>query len=360
MNRVKKIKLLMFLLLITFVYSISIDMVDAADITCIYEGDTATYTFFVNSNDSGNVTYTADQEQKNGKDYMTYNLFFQDISSNNFVDTASNKLICPTDLYYKIEGRDPVRNITLNFDKFTGSSVEPLALSNSFTNSNTTLTPESEILNSCTYIGKHIVSGNVVSRVYIKLTRNGLAFEATNGYVISTVDSKINTSTFTENTDCSNFAVHVTCGNNGTYNYCVLAKDDNPSLGSGTSGTETPDAGDINGDNNSDEGSNINWGDKADVNCDGIIGTKLLDFINKIFRWIQIIAPIFVIIMGGVEFAGAVLQDDKDALKKASSKFIKRLIIAVVLFLIPLILSFVLDIFNEVSGAFTSTCGIGE
>lgn len=100
----------------------------------------------------------------------------------------------------------------------------------------------------------------------------------------------------------------------------------------------------------------IDWGDKADVNCNGIIGPELLSFIKKIFRWIQIIAPIFVIIMGAVEFAGAVLQDDKDALKKATSKFTKRLIVAVALFFIPIILSFVLDIFNEVTGAATDIC----
>lgn len=104
----------------------------------------------------------------------------------------------------------------------------------------------------------------------------------------------------------------------------------------------------------------VDWGDKAEVNCDGIIGQEMLDFLNKIFRWIQIIAPIFVIIMGGIEFAGAILQDDKDALKKASSKFIKRLIIAVALFFIPLIMSWLLQIFNEVTGGSTSICGIGE
>lgn len=104
----------------------------------------------------------------------------------------------------------------------------------------------------------------------------------------------------------------------------------------------------------------IDWDDPESVTCEGIIGTELLELINKIFRWIQIIAPIFVIIMGSVEFAGAVLQDDKDALKKASGRFIKRLIIAVALFFIPLIMSYLLGIFNEVTGASSSICNIGE
>lgn len=104
----------------------------------------------------------------------------------------------------------------------------------------------------------------------------------------------------------------------------------------------------------------INWGNKAEADCEGILGDDLLDLINKVFRWIQIIAPIFVIIMGSIDFAGAILQDDKDALKKASSKFVKRLIIAVALFFIPMILDFILNIFNDITGAASSTCGIGE
>lgn len=107
-------------------------------------------------------------------------------------------------------------------------------------------------------------------------------------------------------------------------------------------------------------GSEIDFGDKVEVNCEGIIGQEMLDFLNKIFRWIQILAPIFVIIISTVDFAGAILQDDKDAMKKATSKLIKRLIIAVALFFIPLILSWLLEMFNDITGAASSTCGIGE
>lgn len=103
----------------------------------------------------------------------------------------------------------------------------------------------------------------------------------------------------------------------------------------------------------------INFGDPVEVNCDGIIGKELLGFFNKIFRWIQILAPIYVIIIGGVEFTGAVLQDDKDAMKKATNKLVKRLLIAIALFFIPLILNWLLGVFNDITGAASSTCGIG-
>lgn len=124
---------------------------------------------------------------------------------------------------------------------------------------------------------------------------------------------------------------------------------------------DNPDPGDNNGNSGNTHGDGIiNWGDPADVSCDGIIGEELLDFINKIFRWIRILAPIVVILLSSVEFAGALLQDDRDALKKASSKFIKRLIIAVALFLVPLVLEFILNAFNEITKANTDICNIGK
>lgn len=114
------------------------------------------------------------------------------------------------------------------------------------------------------------------------------------------------------------------------------------------------DKGENNGSNNDYEG--IDWGDKVELDCDGIFGDELLDFIGDIFKWIRILAPIAVILLSSVEFAGALLQDDRDALKKASNRFVKRLIIAVALFFVPLILEFILNIFNEISKANTDIC----
>lgn len=114
---------------------------------------------------------------------------------------------------------------------------------------------------------------------------------------------------------------------------------------------------------NQNEGSqndDIFQENSAEVNCEGIIGTEMLELIGNVFKWIQIIAPIFVIIISGVEFTGVILQDDKDALKKVSGRLIKRLIIAIALFFIPMILDYVLNIFNEISIINTSTCGIGR
>ena len=87
----------------------------------------------------------------------------------------------------------------------------------------------------------------------------------------------------------------------------------------------------------------------AEKTCEGILGRDLIDLIHMLFNWIRIVAPILVIVLGSVDFAGALLKDDKDALSKASGKLVKRLIIAIALFLVPTLLNFVIDIYNGIN-----------
>lgn len=107
-----------------------------------------------------------------------------------------------------------------------------------------------------------------------------------------------------------------------------------------------------------DPKDDFDWDLDVEATCEGVLGKDLIDFINKIFRWICIIAPILVIVLGSVDFAGAILQDDKDAIKKASTKFIKRLIIAIAIFFIPIFLNFLFDIYKTVTGKSIVLCKI--
>ena len=66
------------------------------------------------------------------------------------------------------------------------------------------------------------------------------------------------------------------------------------------------------------------------------------------------LAPVLVIILGILDFVKALAAQDDDAMKKAQGKFVKRLIAAVVLFLLPLIIDYVLSVFNLVD----DTCSI--
>ena len=80
---------------------------------------------------------------------------------------------------------------------------------------------------------------------------------------------------------------------------------------------------------------NIISGGEVSVDCNGIFTKEALDLISDILGWFRILAPVALIVLVAVDFGQAVLSQDNDALKKASSKVIKRAIAKVALFFIP-------------------------
>lgn len=110
----------------------------------------------------------------------------------------------------------------------------------------------------------------------------------------------------------------------------------------------------------SSKNNDFDFGDKVEVNCEGILGKDLINYINKLFGWIKISVPILLIVFGCVDFGQAILSDDKDVMKKATSKFVKRCIVAIIIFFLPTLLSFLLNIFNALTTeGGISVCGIG-
>ena len=71
-------------------------------------------------------------------------------------------------------------------------------------------------------------------------------------------------------------------------------------------------------------------------------------------RWIKYLLPVVVIILGILDFIKAIGADKEDEMKKAQGSFVRRLIAAALVFLIPLILEFVLD----KMGFGYDTCGL--
>ncbi|MDD6224550.1 MAG: hypothetical protein PUB18_06105 [bacterium] len=103
-----------------------------------------------------------------------------------------------------------------------------------------------------------------------------------------------------------------------------------------------------------------NWtglnGENIKATCEGIIGSDLLEIIDEIFTYIKIAAPILLIVLGCADFGQAVISDDKDALKKAASKFVKRAVICVAIFFIPSIVNYLLGFIENMTT--DPTCGI--
>jgi len=82
-----------------------------------------------------------------------------------------------------------------------------------------------------------------------------------------------------------------------------------------------------------------------EINPDGECGFsgRLLSFFSNILRWIKYILPVIVIVFGILDFMKAMGADKDDEMKKAQGKFVKRLIAAALVFIIPLIIQFILE-----------------
>lgn len=63
---------------------------------------------------------------------------------------------------------------------------------------------------------------------------------------------------------------------------------------------------------------------EIEVTCDGIFTPEALEIIRTALSWFRILAPIALIILVAVDFANAVISQDKDLLAKATSKVVKR------------------------------------
>lgn len=86
------------------------------------------------------------------------------------------------------------------------------------------------------------------------------------------------------------------------------------------------------------------------------LSARIIAFIYNILKWVKYIAPVLVIILGILDFVKALAAQDDDAMKKAQGKFVKRMIAAVLLFLLPLIIDYVLSVFHLVN----DSCNINK
>ena len=62
--------------------------------------------------------------------------------------------------------------------------------------------------------------------------------------------------------------------------------------------------------------------------------------------------------MGSIDFGRAFIASDEEAMKKAQKRFIMRLIIGIIIFFIPTIVTALLNIANMVWANSYDTCGI--
>lgn len=86
-----------------------------------------------------------------------------------------------------------------------------------------------------------------------------------------------------------------------------------------------------------------------------ILGAEFNSILKEIFMWVQIAVPILVVVLCMVDMAQAVISQDEKGMKTAQGKAIKRVIIGIAIFFVPVLLEIVLDL----AGIATGVCGIG-
>lgn len=85
--------------------------------------------------------------------------------------------------------------------------------------------------------------------------------------------------------------------------------------------------------------------------CDGLLTPGAYEMLQNALDIIRIAAPALLIVLGSVDLGTAVISDDKDGLKKATSKLIKRFLAAIAIFFVPLIVNVLIDLVESSTGA---------
>lgn len=78
--------------------------------------------------------------------------------------------------------------------------------------------------------------------------------------------------------------------------------------------------------------------------CGVVLGDTLDRWVNVVMGAFYIIGPVLVILFGTLDFGKATISNDKDALKKATNKFFKRLAALIILFLSPLLTKLIISL----------------
>lgn len=96
--------------------------------------------------------------------------------------------------------------------------------------------------------------------------------------------------------------------------------------------------------------------------CKGIFGDPTEDeeslayLIQTILNYIKVIGPILVVLLSSFDFVKVIWTSDDENMKKAQQKLAKRLVAAVLLFLLPLLIEIMFNLIND--SIVDPTCGI--
>ncbi len=96
-------------------------------------------------------------------------------------------------------------------------------------------------------------------------------------------------------------------------------------------------------------GENSLFGEKNDEGIKKSDGTvvkppSLAYMINSVLKYVRILVPILIILLGTLDLAKAVIASDEEKMRKAQKDFLKRIILGVIIFFIPTLINLIMNV----------------
>ena len=85
------------------------------------------------------------------------------------------------------------------------------------------------------------------------------------------------------------------------------------------------------------------------MSCDTAGGLLIYLYIKKAMTIIMIIAPMILLVLGTIDFMGAVTAGDEKGMRKSIQTFLKRILICVVILLLPYIIGFIMSFATSIT-----------
>jgi len=95
------------------------------------------------------------------------------------------------------------------------------------------------------------------------------------------------------------------------------------------------------GETDEDTGLDPDPGDEDDDEIE-VTDDETLKIVKRIYDIIKILIPVLIIILSTVDFLKVIMYDDEKNYKSAFDKLVKRLVVGVVFFLLPILVSFII------------------
>ena len=228
---------LVLVLVASFLFCENVEATELARASCIYERGDWTYTYDIVDNKKGSVEVSFNWDYKYQNNSMKY-IVNSNAAATDFIDKENNKIVCPSQLYFKMTGGGTSSITTLGFTNFDGANSETISLSSKSTNNNNNLITDGDVqlIRSCRYNGKDY-NDDFVSTITIEAYSNGeFQFNSSN----SNYQVQLSPGTSITTNDFSNScpSLSISCGGNGNYNVCTI-DDVNSIPGNSESGEDT-------------------------------------------------------------------------------------------------------------------------